>query len=655
MEQIIHAAVTKAADPALQVAAKLFMDLPEIENFLTKRPFVSEFKRHLLTYISLYLPDCPFQIETTDRYSFRSGRENEGAIVARAPILPDERVKYLLGYLVGVTEEELEDTNDFSVINLSTRGGLPSLMLGPLRFVNHDCNPNARFVASGSSLSVITTRHILLGEEITVKYSDDYFGPSNCDCLCATCEREKKGFYKVPDDELWGSSGPDSGSEEPLESGVSGKVLQVIELNSDEDSDLEMIIPQETKKTVPPRRRRARRSTAISKEKLMNQTIFDFHQQIDSSPDEFSVKVKNPEFELELKQRRIHRSLHRLYCKKYYERNMSDVYDCRNCGVYFDARSSPHAQHPNLYCPRCVRHDLMYELPWPNTGGCEIAALDHVSLDRLSVGKLRDQLARARSRSMTPADMSVKIWLQELDGFHSVPCIRLRSVYQPGCKQKRPSDKKSVKSRMRISSDKIASERKIASTEIASQKASDKQIALKKKMASEKIASQKEIAPQKTVALDKKTHNKTHKRAHNKTLERHEKRPLEKDIHQNKKTHIRTLRSASPIGRKSNPVDVIDLTEDEPILPMNNFETKDLLDKQLKPFNLPGPVVVESDDDMDDMERKFGSKRIMNSKDFNKPMSSKQKLKFLKLQSLKNVLIPVDLFQKGHRRKKTRA
>lgn len=32
-------------------------------------------------------------------------------------------------------------------------------------------------------------RNIEVGEEITVSYGDDYFGPMNIDCLCATCER----------------------------------------------------------------------------------------------------------------------------------------------------------------------------------------------------------------------------------------------------------------------------------------------------------------------------------------------------------------------------------------------------------------------------------------------------------------------------------
>ncbi|KAJ6018463.1 hypothetical protein N7522_001927 [Penicillium canescens] len=81
---------------------------------------------------------------------------------------------------------------DFSVVESSYKKAL-SVFLGPARFVNHDCQPNARLVTRDNrQMSVVAMRHIREGDEITVFYSDDYFGDNNCDCLCLTCEKRSR-------------------------------------------------------------------------------------------------------------------------------------------------------------------------------------------------------------------------------------------------------------------------------------------------------------------------------------------------------------------------------------------------------------------------------------------------------------------------------
>ncbi|KAJ7857841.1 hypothetical protein B0H14DRAFT_3638037, partial [Mycena olivaceomarginata] len=52
------------------------------------------------------------------------------------------------------------------------------ILIGPLRMVNHDCNPNGEYLpvdGSKSALTVRTLRDIAAGEEITFCYSADYF------------------------------------------------------------------------------------------------------------------------------------------------------------------------------------------------------------------------------------------------------------------------------------------------------------------------------------------------------------------------------------------------------------------------------------------------------------------------------------------------
>ena len=152
-------------------------------------------------YINIWLPDCPFEISTTNRYTITN---HEAATTARKIIKEGDTIKYLCGNLVAMTPEEEAslDLNrlDFSVV-LSSRKKTPSLFLGPARFANHDCRPNAKLAQVGMGMQIKAIRQIELGEEITVFYGDHYFGHGNCECLCATCESKATGGWAPRDEE----------------------------------------------------------------------------------------------------------------------------------------------------------------------------------------------------------------------------------------------------------------------------------------------------------------------------------------------------------------------------------------------------------------------------------------------------------------------
>ena len=73
-------------------------------------------------------------------------------------------------------------------------------MLGPVRFANHDCEPNARLESNESSeeVKVIALRKIWTGEKITIFYDLNAFGKDNCDCLCETCKPHPKSIVEKP-------------------------------------------------------------------------------------------------------------------------------------------------------------------------------------------------------------------------------------------------------------------------------------------------------------------------------------------------------------------------------------------------------------------------------------------------------------------------
>jgi histone-lysine N-methyltransferase SUV420H len=177
----------------IRAAEQDLLAMTGLRNYLQRLPNDRErewFKRHLRKYINIYLPDCPFEISTTNRYTIT---EHEATVVARRDIKRGQEIKFLCGTLVSMTrQEELDlDLNrkDFSIV-MSSRRKSPSLFLGPARFANHDCDANGRLATRGSDgMQVVAVRDIEAGEEITVSYGEDYFGSDNCECLCESCER----------------------------------------------------------------------------------------------------------------------------------------------------------------------------------------------------------------------------------------------------------------------------------------------------------------------------------------------------------------------------------------------------------------------------------------------------------------------------------
>lgn len=154
------------------------------------------FRKHLNRYLDLLCSDCQFQVTKTIRYNTAA---SEATVQARERIERGTEIKYLSGICVGLTETEESDLRtagkDFSVVQ-STRLGVHSLLLGPVRFVNHDCNANSTLtILDTDILGVTAKRTINKGEEITLFYSPDYFEDGNRQCLCSTCERDMRNGW----------------------------------------------------------------------------------------------------------------------------------------------------------------------------------------------------------------------------------------------------------------------------------------------------------------------------------------------------------------------------------------------------------------------------------------------------------------------------
>lgn len=177
-----------------------------------------DFRRHMRKYINIWLPDCPFEVSTTNRYTIVT---QEAAITARKPIRKGETIKYLCGNKVQMTPDEEKDLDltrrDFSVV-MTSRKKTPSLFLGPARFANHDCKANAKLVPRGpEGMIVVAEQEICVGDEITVNYGEHYFGEDNCECLCATCEAGATGAWAEKDESEVASNPSTPGDESELD------------------------------------------------------------------------------------------------------------------------------------------------------------------------------------------------------------------------------------------------------------------------------------------------------------------------------------------------------------------------------------------------------------------------------------------------------
>ena len=85
-----------------------------------------------------------------------------------------------------ISDEKLLEDMSFSVFAPANNYKHNRFMLGPASFINHVCDPNARFIVgcekSASTVAIQKIKPIGAGEEITVRYGDNYFGENNQNC-----------------------------------------------------------------------------------------------------------------------------------------------------------------------------------------------------------------------------------------------------------------------------------------------------------------------------------------------------------------------------------------------------------------------------------------------------------------------------------------
>ncbi|TPX72247.1 hypothetical protein SpCBS45565_g00563 [Spizellomyces sp. 'palustris'] len=193
-------------------------------SFQAFRPFfegrskdqLEDFRDHAKRYLGMYHPAAGYEIAQTSRY--KSSGKVEACIIATREFNAGDQIPHCTGVIAELDEDDEEYlvNRDFSVM-FSTKKDCMCLFLGPARFVNHDCDPNCKFILLNERANLIcfkVLRDIRVGEELTTFYGSNYFGEDNKECLCETCERLQKGGF-TPADSLSGVLGDDE-YEKPI-------------------------------------------------------------------------------------------------------------------------------------------------------------------------------------------------------------------------------------------------------------------------------------------------------------------------------------------------------------------------------------------------------------------------------------------------------
>ncbi|OCF39510.1 hypothetical protein I317_06669 [Kwoniella heveanensis CBS 569] len=136
-----------------------------------------------------------FAVEAAGEETDSESDDDDNASLTSSATRRDKgKSKEVDGGRKGQRRSDRTKRRDFSIV-WSGLKRCYQLFLGPARFLNHDCNPNVELLRQGKHVTFRVTKPIRIGEELTTFYGDNYFGRGNIECLCLTCEQAGKGGF----------------------------------------------------------------------------------------------------------------------------------------------------------------------------------------------------------------------------------------------------------------------------------------------------------------------------------------------------------------------------------------------------------------------------------------------------------------------------
>lgn len=156
---------------------------------------LAELRTHMYRYLVLYDRHFGIVVDLCNR--FKGDRECGAEIRTISARSGGEVMKFLTGCFADVTKEEdkaqiIEGVTNFSMLH-NKHKNCDTLMLGPGRFVNHNCVANSEMVFNKENKNVAhfrikESRTIEKLDEINIFYGLNYYGVNNAECQCEHCQ-----------------------------------------------------------------------------------------------------------------------------------------------------------------------------------------------------------------------------------------------------------------------------------------------------------------------------------------------------------------------------------------------------------------------------------------------------------------------------------
>ena len=184
----IDAEVTEKYINGGEVATHKLCVHPNFELFLNK----SRTTQLLNLETDAYLQTLDYaDIVPTKRFGENSSF-TEMAVLSKGNVKSKTILPGLKGFSAKLLDEELLEDMIFSIYVPTKNYKHNRIMLGRASFINHDCDPNARYIFEGeksaSTVAIQTLKPIRAGEEITVSYGDNCFGENKKKGRCTVCK-----------------------------------------------------------------------------------------------------------------------------------------------------------------------------------------------------------------------------------------------------------------------------------------------------------------------------------------------------------------------------------------------------------------------------------------------------------------------------------
>ncbi|KAG0252455.1 Histone-lysine N-methyltransferase set9 [Actinomortierella ambigua] len=161
----LEARVKETLGPYKDMTDKVEFSLEELAD---------NFRAHARRYLSLHQPTANIDVGP----KLVAG-QYQTCVTANANINTGDLLSSLTGTVVDLKEFTEQEKMDF-VLDYQHSGAIragpqgTSVLLGPVRFVNHDCDPNCKIVLAGhGNISLGAVKPIRIHEEITINFASE--------------------------------------------------------------------------------------------------------------------------------------------------------------------------------------------------------------------------------------------------------------------------------------------------------------------------------------------------------------------------------------------------------------------------------------------------------------------------------------------------